>query len=76
MFLKLFVAQLQNQDPLNPPEGTEFVSQLAQLTEVEQVTSINSGVSAIDNYLTTSSAGSAAGSTATGSATQGANSAS
>lgn len=52
MFLKLFVAQLQNQDPLNPPQGTEFVSQLAQLTEVEQVTQINSNVGAIDNFLT------------------------
>lgn len=67
MFLKLFVAQLQNQDPLNPPQGTEFVSQLAQLTEVEQVTEINSGVGAIDSYLT---AARAAGSQTTGATQQ------
>jgi flagellar basal-body rod modification protein FlgD len=35
-FLKLLVAQLQNQDPLKPMEGTEFVTQLAQYSLVEQ----------------------------------------
>lgn len=35
-FLKLLVAQLQHQDPLKPMEGTEFVTQLAQFTAVEQ----------------------------------------
>jgi len=37
MFLQLLVAQLQNQDPLNPTDSTQFVSQLAQFTELEQV---------------------------------------
>ena len=41
MFLQLLVAQLQNQDPLNPVQGTEFVTQLAQFQQLEQ--SINSG---------------------------------
>jgi flagellar basal-body rod modification protein FlgD len=35
-FLKLFIAQLQNQDPLSPQDPTEFLGQLAQLTQVEQ----------------------------------------
>src|SRR5260370_36314370 len=35
-FLKLFVAQLKNQDPLNPQDGTQFVAQLAQFSQVEQ----------------------------------------
>lgn len=35
-FLQLLVAQLQNQDPLSPMEGTEFVDQMATFTQVEQ----------------------------------------
>jgi len=35
-FLKLLVAQLSHQDPLNPMQGTEFVSQLSQFAIVEQ----------------------------------------
>jgi flagellar basal-body rod modification protein FlgD len=41
MFLELLVAQLRNQDPLNPSDGTQFVGQLAQFQQLEQ--SINSG---------------------------------
>ena len=40
-FLKLLVSQLQNQDPLNPMDGTQFASQLAQFTSVEQLANIN-----------------------------------
>lgn len=35
-FLKLLVAQIQNQDPLAPMDSSTFVSQLAQLSQVEQ----------------------------------------
>ncbi len=52
-FLQLLVAQLQNQDPLNPEDGTQFVSQLAQLSELQQVISINQGVSTIATDITT-----------------------
>ncbi len=34
-FLQLLVAQMQNQDPLNPQDGAEFVAQLAQFTNIE-----------------------------------------
>lgn len=35
-FLTLLVAQLQNQDPLNPQDPTEFTAQLAQYSSLEQ----------------------------------------
>jgi flagellar basal-body rod modification protein FlgD len=35
-FLQLLVAQLQNQDPSQPQDGTQFVSQLAQFSDLEQ----------------------------------------
>ena len=35
-FLKLLVAQMQNQNPLNPADPTQFVSQLAQFSALEQ----------------------------------------
>lgn len=40
MFLRMLVSQIQNQDPLNPVEGTQFVSQLAQFSELEQLIAI------------------------------------
>jgi flagellar basal-body rod modification protein FlgD len=36
-FLRILVTQLRNQDPLNPMEGTEFATQLAQFSSVEQL---------------------------------------
>jgi flagellar basal-body rod modification protein FlgD len=40
-FLTLLVAQLQNQDPLNPDDPTEFTAQLAQFSSLEQLFSLN-----------------------------------
>jgi flagellar basal-body rod modification protein FlgD len=39
-FLKLMIAQLQAQDPLSPANGTEYVSELAQFTQLEQTTNL------------------------------------
>ena len=41
MFLQLLVAQIKNQNPLNPTDGTAFLTQLAQFQQLEQ--SLNSG---------------------------------
>jgi flagellar basal-body rod modification protein FlgD len=43
-FLDLFVAQLQNQDPLDPVKNEDFVAQLASISSVEQLESLNSNV--------------------------------
>jgi len=40
-FLKLLVAQLENQDPMNPSDPTEFTAQLAQFSQLEQLTNAN-----------------------------------
>jgi flagellar basal-body rod modification protein FlgD len=40
-FLKLLVAQLKNQDPLQPQDGTQFVAQLAQFSALDQLININ-----------------------------------
>jgi flagellar basal-body rod modification protein FlgD len=40
-FLRLFIAQLENQNPLEPQDGSEFVAQLAQFTTVEQAAETN-----------------------------------
>ncbi len=43
-FLKLLVAQLKNQDPTNPTDSTQFVGQLTQYSELEQLIGINGSV--------------------------------
>lgn len=46
-FLKLFIAQLQNQNPLNPQDGTQFVAQLAQFSNLEQTIQMRTDIGAI-----------------------------
>lgn len=48
-FMKLFVTQLQNQDPLNPTDSSALVAQMAQLTQVEQAYNTNTN---LQNLLT------------------------
>jgi len=43
-FLQLLVTQLKSQDPMNPQDSSEFVAQLAQLTQVEQTYNINTNL--------------------------------
>jgi flagellar basal-body rod modification protein FlgD len=44
VFLQLLVSQLKNQDPLNPTDSTQFVSELAQFSQLEQVIAIRSDI--------------------------------
>jgi len=45
-FLQLLVAQLQNQDPLNPLDSANFSAQLAQFSSLQQLTEINQRLAA------------------------------
>jgi flagellar basal-body rod modification protein FlgD len=46
-FLQLLVTQLQNQDPLNPQDASQFVSELASFSSVEQLTSLSTSMNSV-----------------------------
>jgi flagellar basal-body rod modification protein FlgD len=46
-FLKLLVTQLKNQDPLSPQDSSQFVSQLASFSSLEQMTSMNKSMETV-----------------------------
>jgi flagellar basal-body rod modification protein FlgD len=46
-FLKIFLAQMRNQDPLSPMEGTEFTAQLAQFSSLEQLFNVNDNLESL-----------------------------
>ncbi|MEX2600511.1 MAG: flagellar hook capping FlgD N-terminal domain-containing protein [Balneolaceae bacterium] len=48
-FLQLLIAQMRHQDPINPMDGTEFASQLAQFNSVEQLIGVNEGIETLRN---------------------------
>lgn len=46
-FLLLMVTQMKNQDPLNPMDDTQYVSQLAQYSSLEQLMNLNDGMTSL-----------------------------
>jgi flagellar basal-body rod modification protein FlgD len=50
-FLQLLVAQMRYQDPLNPADGTEYMSQLAQFSSLEQMTNLNETMSTLSTSV-------------------------
>jgi flagellar basal-body rod modification protein FlgD len=55
-FLQLLVAQLKYQDPSQPADGTQFVTELAQFTDVSNTTNMSSDLDTIKQLLTTAAA--------------------
>ncbi|HEY6416892.1 MAG TPA: flagellar hook capping FlgD N-terminal domain-containing protein, partial [Acidimicrobiales bacterium] len=55
-FLKLFVAQLQHQDPMNPMNDSEFMGQMASFSTLEQVTNLAAANERVAAGLTSSNA--------------------
>ncbi len=52
-FLQLLIAQIKNQDPLNPTDSIQFVGQLVQYSELQQLVGINQGVQSLDGTTST-----------------------
>ena len=54
-FLKLFLAQLNHQDPLNPMDSTQFSSQLAEFSSLEQLFNVNENLESLKDLQDNSS---------------------
>jgi flagellar basal-body rod modification protein FlgD len=55
-FLTLMLAQLKNQDPTSPVDSNTFLTQLAQLSQVQGITQLNTSFSALSSSLVSSQA--------------------
>src|SRR5262245_18529589 len=60
-FMKLLVAQLKNQDPNNPVDTKELVTQLSQLTSVEQLIKIDARLQSLEKATNSSAANQSVG---------------
>ncbi|KAF1083371.1 MAG: Flagellar basal-body rod modification protein FlgD [Candidatus Rifleibacterium amylolyticum] len=54
-FLKLLTVQLQNQDPMNPMEDMNFISQMSSFSSLEQMLNMNKSLEAMSNILASNS---------------------
>lgn len=55
-FLQILVTELANQDPLDPLDQTEFIAQMAQFTEVEQITNMGDTLQSMAGFMQFSAA--------------------
>lgn len=51
IFMKLLVAQLRYQNPMNPADGIEFMTQLTQFSQLEQMMSVRKELESIRKML-------------------------
>jgi flagellar basal-body rod modification protein FlgD len=50
-FLTLLVAQMQNQDPLNPMDNAQMTSQMAQISTVEELGKVNTSIQSMSSQF-------------------------
>jgi flagellar basal-body rod modification protein FlgD len=51
IFMQLLVAQLRHQNPMNPADGVEFMTQLTQFSQLEQMMSVRKELESIRQML-------------------------
>ncbi len=54
-FLKMLIAQLKNQDPLNPVDGKDFAAQLAQFSSLEQLQNMSTQLGSLGTSISSMS---------------------
>ena len=54
MFMKLMIAQLQNQDPTSPAETNDFMQQISSMSQVESINNLNVTMNSLSNSLLSS----------------------
>jgi flagellar basal-body rod modification protein FlgD len=57
-FLTLLVSELKNQDPTQPTDPNQYITQLAQVNSLQQLISINQGIGTMDSAITGTSSSS------------------
>jgi flagellar basal-body rod modification protein FlgD len=67
-FLTLLVSELKNQDPTQPTDPNQYITQLAQVNSLQQLISINQGIGTLDTAIAGTSSPST-GSSGSGSST-------
>lgn len=55
-FLTLLVSELKNQDPTQPTDPNQYITQLAQVNSLQQLISINQGIGTLDGAISGTSA--------------------
>ena len=56
MFMRLMIAQLQNQDPSSPADTSDFMQQIATMSQVESINQLNSSVNEMSQSMLSSQA--------------------
>lgn len=51
-FLTLLVSELKNQDPTQPTDPNQYITQLTQVNSLQQLISINQGIGTLDSAIT------------------------
>ena len=49
-FMRLMIAQMQNQDPTNPTDNSQMITQTAQFTQIEEMQNLNKSMGAMNSY--------------------------